>query len=364
MLYAGLDLGSKRTRVHVRDGEGNALYGGWAHDLGELKKILGRWGSELSVALEATTGAFFVHDELQGLVGEVKVAHPRDLRAIAHARIKNDRLDAEKLSELNRGDLIPRVWVPSVKSRDERELILEHARMRRAIRTEKVKIYAVLRRWGRRGAVAKPFTKEGLKQLMELKLAAGAQAVLAIKIGHLGQLREAEQKLQREIRKQIPMGDREQWLATIPGIGAHSARWLSNVLGDVSRFPDGRHVSSYFGLVPSERTSCTEPRRGRITKEGNVWLRWLLIQCAWAAIRSTKKDATGYWSGMYDELVTRGKSKKRAIVALANRLARVAYAVLRDQRPYEARERRTKKEETPGGSQKIHVLKTTRSTPP
>jgi len=66
-------------------------------------------------------------------------------------------------------------------------------------------------------------------------------------------------------------------------------------------------------------------------------LRWLLIQCAWAAIRSVKKDAIGQWRKMYDELVTRGKSKKRAIVAVANRLARVAYAVLRDGRPYEGR---------------------------
>jgi len=153
--------------VHVRDAQGTAMYAGWAHDLAELKKIVGRWGAELSVALESTTGAFFLHDELQGLVGEVKVAHPRDLRAIAHTRIKNDRLDAEKLSELNRGNLIPTVWVPTAKSRDERELILEQARMRRTIRAEKVKIHALLCRWGRGGAVAEPFTKTGLKRLTQ-----------------------------------------------------------------------------------------------------------------------------------------------------------------------------------------------------
>ena len=73
MNYAGLDLGGKRTRVHVRDAKGTELYSGWANDLAELKKTLGIWGAELSVALEATTGAFFLYDELEGLVGEVKV---------------------------------------------------------------------------------------------------------------------------------------------------------------------------------------------------------------------------------------------------------------------------------------------------
>ena len=49
------------------------------------------------------------------------------------------------------------------------------------------------------------------------------------------------------------MGEREQWLASIPGMGPCTSRWLANVLGDVKRFPDARHVSSYLGLVPSER---------------------------------------------------------------------------------------------------------------
>lgn len=345
-MYAGLDLGSKRTRVHIRDAQGRAVDSGWAHDLGELKKMLGRWGPEISVALESTTGAFFIHDELKGWVHEVKVAHPRDLRAIAHARIKNDRLDAEKLSELNRGDLIPTVWVPPAKTRDERELILEHARTRRAMGVEKVKIRALLRRWGRGTAVEQPFTKEGRSALTKLSLPEGAKYVLAMKLDRLRSLEEADVRLKREVRRQIPIGQREGWLVTIPGVGEYSARWLSNILGDVKRFPDGRHVGSYFGLVPSERTSCTEPRRGAITKEGNAWLRWLLIQCAWAAIRGSKKDPTQFWTKMYDEMVARGKSKKRAIVAVANRLARVAYAVLRDQRPYEARERRENPRET------------------
>lgn len=359
MFYAGLDLGGKRSRLHVRDAKGNPVYAGWTHSLEELKKAVDPWGAELSVAMEATTGAFFIHDKLLGQVGEVKVGHPRDLRAIAHARIKNDRLDAEKLSELNRGDLIPTVWVPPPETRDARELILEHARMRRGIRVEKVKIRALLRRWGLGQTVEHPFTKAGLTALKELTLPEGAQYVLGQKIERLEEWKKAERRMEGEVERRIPMGDREQWLASIPGMGPCTSRWLANVLGDVKRFPDARHVSSYLGLVPSERTSCTEPRRGGITKSGNVWLRWLLVQCAWRAIRASQKDPRGQWREMYAGMVKRGKSKKRAIVAVANRLARVAYAVLRDGRMYESRKKQEEKRPV-----KIYTLKTTRPAAP
>lgn len=338
MLYAGVDLGAKRSRVHVVTAQGEKVYSGWATSEDELRAQLARWGKDVSVALEATGGAFFVHDLLQEVVAEVKVAHPRDLRAIAHARIKNDRLDAKKLAELHRGDLIPAVWVPPAESRDQRELLLEQARLRRSARTEKVKIRALLRRWGLSRRVEKPFTKAGLPQLRKLPLPAGAAYVLSMQLDRYAWLKKQDTAVTREVRQQIPLGPRERFLTTIPGIGQDGSRWLSNVIGDEKRFACGRSVSRYFGLVPGERTTGGggDPKHTGITKEGNAWMRWLLVQCAWGAVRS-RKDPTQPWTQMFVKLVGRGKSKGRAIVAVANHLTRVAYAVLRDQRPYEVR---------------------------
>lgn len=254
MFYAGLDLGGKRSRLHVRDSEGNGVYAGWASDSEDLVKLVKRWGKDLSVALEASSDAFFVHDVLVEHVGKVNVAHPRDLRAIAHARIKNDRLDAERLSELNRGDLIPEIWVPSAKTRDERELLLEQVRVRRAIRLEKVKVRALLRRWGRHVNWKGTWVPEMLDEVAD-KLPVGAAFVLRGKMAHMRWLTKYEKRLRREIRQRIPLTDRERWVCTIPGIAPHSARWLSNIMGDVNRFPDGRHVASFFGLVPGERST-------------------------------------------------------------------------------------------------------------
>lgn len=342
MFYAGVDLGGKRSRIHVRESDGKAAYAGWASDYDDLLKKLKPWGKDLTVAFEASGEAFFVHDLLVEYVAKVKVAHPRDLRAIAHARIKNDRLDAEKLSELNRGDLIPEVWVPPAKTRDERELLLEQVRVRRAIRLEKVKMRALMRRWGRHVNWDGTWVPKVLESVAG-KLPVGAAFVLRGKLSHMEWLTTYEKELKKEIRRRVPLTDRERWLCTIPGIAPHSARWLSNVLGDVSRFPDARHAASYFGLVPGERSSGGGDKRrlGSITKAGNAVGRWLLVQCAWAATRSSKKDPAQRWRKTFEKLIGRGKSKGRAAVAIANGLARVCYAILRDQRPYETREMKT-----------------------
>jgi transposase len=347
MLYAGVDLGAKRSRIHVVTAEGQRVFSGWATGEQELRALLATWGTQVSVALEATGGAFFTHDLLKEVVAEVKVAHPRDLRAIAHARIKNDKLDAMKLAELHRGGLIPAVWVPPAENRDQRELLLELARLRRSVRTEKVKIRALLRRWGMSRRVEKPFTKTGLGQLREVPLPPGAQYVLSAKLDRLDWFKTQEKALTRELRQRVPLTRREQLLMTIPGIGPDGARWLSLIIGDEKRFASGRQLSRYFGLVPGERSTGggTTPKHTGITKEGNRWMRWLLVQGAWAAVRS-RKDPTRPWAEMFAGLVDRGKSKGRAIVAVANRLARVALAVLRDQRPYEIR-RRLVKEPSP-----------------
>lgn len=336
MFYGGVDLGKAKSRVHVRDAEGKPVFAGWAEDDADVKAKLLKWGKELSVAFEATDAAFILHDLLAPVVGEVKVANPRDLRAIAHARIKNDRLDAEKLSELNRGGLIPEVWVPPRDTRDQRELLLEDVRIRRHISQEKVKIKALLRRWGAGDSLPVPDTVKGIAEPLRRALPEGAVFVLEGKIEHMQWLMKRQKEIRREIQRRVPLGEAEKWLASIPGIGPHTARWLVNVIGDVSRFGDARHMSGYFGLVPSERSSCNNIRRGGITKTGNRLVRWLFIQCAWVAIRSKAKDPSMPWRAMYENLVKRGRGKGRAITAVANHLARVVYALLRDRRPYQS----------------------------
>lgn len=332
MLYAGLDLGGKRCRLHVIDEQGKKVESRWVPTQAkELRECCGAWEGQMLLTVEASTGAFWAHDVLSDLV-TVKVAHPTDLRAIAHARIKNDRLDARRLAELTRADLIPEVWVPPIELRDQRELLLEEARVGREVRKEKVRIRSMLRRWGL--AVERPWTRQGRQELLELAWRAQSKRVIERKLEQLGLLETQRRRLKRQIAAEIARVEAVEQLISVPGIGLGSGRLLQNFIGEVLRFGSGRQLAAYLGLCPGERSSGPQVRITGITREGNVLLRWTMIQCAWSALRSRKKDPHGEWASFYQALVQRGKSKSRAIVAVANRLTRVIYAVLKEGRAY------------------------------
>lgn len=126
------------------------------------------------------------------------------------------------------------------------------------------------------------------------------------------------------LAKQMP---EVQLLKTIPGIGLLTATALVAFVGDPRRFKTGRHFASYLGLTPRERSSGKIRRLGRISKQGNPYLRMLLVHGAraflWAARRPEQPDRLQAWS--LEKQRARGHNK--AAVAVANKLARIAWAV-------------------------------------
>jgi transposase len=125
-------------------------------------------------------------------------------------------------------------------------------------------------------------------------------------------------------------------LRSIPGIGLMTGTALVAFVGDVSRFPSGRHFASYLGLTPREYSSGLRQRLGRISKRGDSYLRMLLIHGARSVLCHAKKakqhDRLRTWAL---QLQTRSRHNKAA-VGLANKLARIAWAVWRRGRDYES----------------------------
>jgi transposase len=124
-------------------------------------------------------------------------------------------------------------------------------------------------------------------------------------------------------------------LRTIPGVGLLTATALVGFVGDVARFPSGRHLASYLGLTPRETSSGLQRRLGRISKRGDPYLRMLLIHGARSVLCHAKRVTRGHdrlraWA--LDRQQARGHNK--AAVALANKLARIAWAVWRNERGY------------------------------
>ena len=141
------------------------------------------------------------------------------------------------------------------------------------------------------------------------------------------QLEGAVKKLE-ELGKKDPRIIR---LRTIPGVGPRTAEILVACIDDPHRFENGRQVSAYFGLVPRQFQSGETDRNGRITKRGNPLARTILVECAWASLRYNP------WAkGIYDRIYGKQKTrKKKAAVALARKIAVLAWAMLRDEKDWD-----------------------------
>ena len=144
-------------------------------------------------------------------------------------------------------------------------------------------------------------------------------------------LKELKSRIKEEAKENKDMKN----LQTIPGVGPVVAYAFAAHIGDGSRFSAGAQVSNFIGFVPRLDYSGTIQRNGHITKHGNAYLRSLLVQAAWSAVRSKYGGAL---QERYRYITAfKGESKKKTIVSIARRLAEMMYSVLINKSKYEPR---------------------------
>ena len=123
-------------------------------------------------------------------------------------------------------------------------------------------------------------------------------------------------------------------LRTIPGIGLLNATALVACVGDVRRFPSGRHFASYLGLTPREHSSGGRRRLGGITKQGDQYLRTLLMHAARGTLSHSLHPIKPSPFRTWARTVAERRGSNIATAAIANRLARMVWRVWRDNRPF------------------------------
>jgi transposase len=123
-----------------------------------------------------------------------------------------------------------------------------------------------------------------------------------------------------------------QQLMTVPSVGVVTAAAFVSVIDDARRFTSARKVGAYLGMVPSEKSSSDRRRLGSITKQGNSYLRSLLVEASWGIMRRSDDDPLHRWA----EAVAKRRGKNVAVVALARRLAGVLWAMWRNGTVYDA----------------------------
>lgn len=290
------------------------------------------------VAMEACCGAHHLGRLLAAQGHEVRLMSPEYVRPYVKAQ-KNDDRDAEAIAE---AATRPTMRFVELKSEAQLDMQTLH-RARDRLVGERTALINQLRAILLERGITAPKGRRKLEQHLAMLLAGDGSAVLGARMRMLVEDMRAEW---RELDRRIGAFDDEfaaqarsdqaaRRLATIPGIGVLNATALVAAIGMGEGFARGRDLVAWLGLVPRQITTGGKPRLVGITKRGNKYLRRLLIHGARAALPSLMTSATplGAW---LRELTAR-THKNVAVVALANRLARIAWAVFRHGKAFDAK---------------------------
>jgi transposase len=282
-----------------------------------------------TVLLEACGSSHHWARQIESLGHRVLLLPPQHTRRYV-LRDKTDRADATALLEAHRNEQIAPV---PVKTLHQQTLAALH-RLRSgwlATRTARLNtIRGLLREMGITIPVGPRHVRPGLTAALSDSSRAVPEALHQTLLSAAGEIRELEERIravERQLESMAGGLPAVRNLRTVPGIGLLTSTALVAFVGDPARFRSGRRFASYLGLVPRERSSGLQRHLGAITKRGDAYLRTLLIHGArsalYAAKRSQQPDRLRRWA----IAVQQRRGHNRAAVALANKLARIAWAL-------------------------------------
>jgi len=335
MYYIGVDYHKRYSYMVVKDGDGKLERRGTVNNSREeFRRFLEPYQPGKAV-LEATRNWGLIYDWLEDILDDVALAHPLKVRAIAEARIKTDKISADILCDLLRSNLLPEAYVPNKETREAKNILRQRMFFVRVQTMVKNRLYAILDRHpevlSQAPEVSDLFGASGMQWLRQVVLPGQDNQLLP---SELELLEVLKQKISESngVVKELAKGDkRVKLLRSIPGLGPFFSVLVAKEIDDISRFSDEKKLCAYAGLVPSTYASGGKVFHGRITKLGNKWLRWALIEAVQPAIRSDP-DLYAY----YQRLRIR-KGNNAAKVATARRLLTIVYRVLTQERLYQRR---------------------------
>jgi transposase len=282
------------------------------------------------VVMESTGNALAIARILDGHVAEVALANPMQVRAISHAKVKSDRFDARTLAELFQAGVLPTVWVEDERTRCLRRLTSRRAQLVRQRTRVKNEVTAVLvRNLAGRPPASDLFGKRGRAWLETLELPGDEQQTVDACLRQVDFLTEEIAAVDRHVAAAALESSEIKRLMTIPGVDITTAATLMAAIGDINRFPSDRRLVGYLGLDARVRQSGNTPaRHGRISKQGSSAARHVLVEAAWAAIKTP-----GPLRAFYQRIRAR-RGSQIAIVAVARKIAVLSWQLLTKQEDY------------------------------
>ena len=327
----GLDLAKHVFQVHGIDASGAPVLRKRLRR-SEVLTFFARLPSCL-IGLEACATAHYWARELRAVGHEVRLMPAQYVKAYVK-RNKNDAADAEAICEAVRR---PTMRFVPIKTAEQQAALLVHRGRERLVRQRTALVNALRAHLAEFGVIA-PLGLRNVARLIDIvrdesdaRLPDLARKVLRVLAEQVEQLQAAVAAMEEQLTAWHKSNPVSQRLATIPGIGPIIATAIASTVVDASGFRSGREFAAWLGLVPRQHSTGGKARLGGISKRGNQYLRRLLINGASAnLLRSKATNADPWVIGL-----RRRRPSLVVAVALANKTARIAWAVMHRQQNYQ-----------------------------
>ena len=327
----GLDLAKRSIQAHGQDERGQCRL-----DRKFSPKQLREFLAQLPpcrVGLEACGRAHHWARLLGAYGHEAKLIAPQFVKPFVKSN-KNDRADAEAICEAAQRPSMRFVGVKSVAQQDLQSLIRMRA-LAVGQRTAQVnQVRGLLAEYGVEIAQGRAQVRQALPEILEdaeNALSTFLRSLLQESYEELKHQDERIDQLGRQIEQFAEADAQARRLQTIPGIGPVVATAFLAAVGDIHAFRNGREVAAWMGLTPRQHSTGGKECLLGISKRGNVALRWLFVVGAQSAIRQVEKKAATSELNARERWVRsllQRRPRNIVVVALANRMARTAYALL------------------------------------
>lgn len=354
LLYVGMDVHKETiTLAATSEGEEIRHIGTIPNQTAALDAAIRKLssnGKKLYFAYEAGPGGYVLYRHLRQAGHACLVAAPSLIPRKPGDRVKTDKRDAIMLTRLLRSGELTGVYVPDLDDEAVRDLFRARCVAKRMEKSARLNLLSFLLRIG---AVypGRAWTKMHRRWLDDLSLPHPVHQLTLQE--YVDAIKQCEARVARldqmleDVAKQWKREPEVRNLQALRGISFFTAIGLAAELGDLRRFKSARQLMSYAGLVPSESSSGASIRRGGITKTGNTYVRWLLVEAAWSYRLKARKSSRLLkrqlgvservtdisWRvqvrlcGRYQRLLQKGKSKGKVITSIARELAGFVWAL-------------------------------------
>lgn len=329
-VIMGADLHKKFVQFHaINKGSGEIIKRKVPTDEDAIRAFFCQFDDQISLAVESTFNWYWFVDLLQELGIEVFLSNPQQTKVITKARVKNDKVDAKMLALLLSADLLPTCWIPPQPDRHFREVIRYRMRLvqrRTGIRNT---ITSYLSKQNVKVPFSSTWTKKGRKWLesSQLKPPHDEMAVRYLELEKI--ITSQIEQVEKQILESYRQTDGLNILRGIPGCGLIAGLTVITESGPIDRFPSCKQYCAFSGLVPKTRESGGKSWRSGLCKQANMVLKWTFIEIATSSIRSEF-----VFKNYYHRMLKR-KGKSTAKVALARKICKMVYHMLRRNMSYD-----------------------------